>query len=155
MNVRAEATVLAATPEGGPPTCFHLNIAATGEPVGPVAVGVIVAGVPAGTVFGLSVVTFMLAKTPCSVTGAPGMVKVASTFTSAGAGTYDKVDRDLGGRRISDVLYQNDIMTCASCHEVHNKENVVQDVGTHGYQPNYLLYAKEKDSLICLSCHIK
>jgi hypothetical protein len=71
------------------------------------------------------------------------------------AGTYDTVDRTLGGRTIGDVLYQGDIMTCASCHEVHNKENVVQDVGTLGYQPNYLLYAKETDSLICLSCHLK
>lgn len=80
----------------------------------------------------------------------------ASAVTPSGtAGTYDTVVRAQGGRLISDVLYQGDVMTCASCHEVHNKENVKQDVGTKGYQPNYLLYAKEKDSLICLSCHIK
>ena len=71
------------------------------------------------------------------------------------AGVYDSVSRTLGGRTIGDVLYQGDIMTCATCHEVHNKENVVQDVGTDGSQPNYLLYAKETDSLICLSCHLK
>ena len=80
----------------------------------------------------------------------------ADTVTASNtAGTYDTVTRAQGGRLIGDVLYQGDIMTCATCHEVHNKENVVQDVGTDGSQPNYLLYAKETDSLICLSCHLK
>lgn len=79
----------------------------------------------------------------------------SSVVASAVAGTYDTVTRAQGGRMIGDVLYQGDIMTCASCHEVHNKENVIQEMGTLGYQPNYLLYAMEKDSLICLSCHIK
>ena len=68
-------------------------------------------------------------------------------------------------------------MTCATCHEVHNKENATQDdyksgpkatglvAGTLGPNgeavqvtqdaPNYFLYAKQTESLICLSCHIK
>lgn len=58
---------------------------------------------------------------------------------------------------IKDVLYQGNIMTCATCHEVHNKENAKQDEYTNnpGHAPNYFLYAKESKSLICLSCHVK
>jgi len=74
--------------------------------------------------------------------------------TNVPAGTYNIVTRE-GTRRIQDVLYGGEIMTCASCHEVHNKENVIQEIGTNGVTPNYFLYGLEKDSLICLSCHIK
>ena len=73
-------------------------------------------------------------------------------------GTYNTVDRN-SNRTIGSVLYEGDIMTCASCHEVHNKENATQDAPVAGSgvtnAPNYFLYAKEKESLICLSCHIK
>ena len=62
-----------------------------------------------------------------------------------------------------DNLFGKSIMTCATCHEVHNKENAIQDTyannngNTHTTRtaPNYFLYAKETSSLICLSCHIK
>jgi hypothetical protein len=74
--------------------------------------------------------------------------------TNQAGGTYNLVTR-AGGRMIQDVLYGGEIMTCASCHEVHNKENVVQLIGTNGITPNYFLYAQEDQSLICLSCHIK
>jgi hypothetical protein len=70
---------------------------------------------------------------------------------SSTAGVYDNVVRS-GNRRIRDVLYSGDIVTCSSCHEVHNCDNVKPDPG-HSY--NYLLWAKEEHSLICLSCHIK
>lgn len=56
-----------------------------------------------------------------------------------------------GGLAISDVLYgPTGIMTCATCHEVHNKDNV-------SFNPayNYFLYAPEEGSQICLSCHDK
>jgi len=52
-------------------------------------------------------------------------------------------------------------MTCATCHEVHNKDNAKQANfnGVNGSDasaaPNFFLYAPEKDSLICLSCHVK
>lgn len=52
---------------------------------------------------------------------------------------------------IKDTLY-GDIMTCATCHDVHNTVNALPDAG-HTY--NYFLYAKEEGSAICLSCHIK
>ncbi|MBJ6801018.1 cytochrome C [Geomonas propionica] len=78
--------------------------------------------------------------------------------TAVAQGTYNTVER-LGTKKIKDVLFQGNIMTCASCHEVHNKENVIQDnyVAGSGMSgaPNYFLYAKEAQSLICLSCHIK
>jgi len=76
-------------------------------------------------------------------------------------GTYNTVTRNQGGKTIADNLYGGSIMTCATCHEVHNKENAVQDNfnGKNGSDstkaPNYFLYAKETNSLICLSCHVK
>lgn len=76
---------------------------------------------------------------------------------------YNKVTRNDGNNHklIADVLYGGSVMTCASCHEVHNKENVSQVAynGLHGdpttKAPNYFLYAQENQSLICLSCHVK
>lgn len=48
------------------------------------------------------------------------------------------------------------IMTCATCHEVHNKDNVVQKFadGTD-MDVNYFLYGSQSGSKICLSCHNK
>jgi len=69
--------------------------------------------------------------------------------------TYNAVERK-GTRTIKSVLYNDTIMTCATCHEVHNKENAAQAPATDGTAtPNYFLYAKEQNSLICLSCHVK
>ncbi|UFS71060.1 cytochrome c3 family protein [Geomonas sp. RF6] len=42
------------------------------------------------------------------------------------------------------------IMTCATCHDVHNKKNKDEDGAT-----NYLLLATNKGSALCISCHIK
>jgi hypothetical protein len=77
-------------------------------------------------------------------------------------GVYNAVVRNTGAnKRIKDVLFGGNIMTCASCHEVHNKENAIQTAytGIEGSDsskaPNYFLYAKQQDSLICLSCHVK
>lgn len=57
--------------------------------------------------------------------------------------------------RVADRLYTDPIdgtryMTCATCHDVHNKKNM--DLPTH---PNYLLLAPQADSALCLTCHIK
>ena len=102
---------------------------------------------------------------------------VVSTFgyatditISETAGTYNTVVRaGAGSKTIADNLYGGNIMTCATCHEVHNKENATQDPYKSGSKPtglaapnlttqdapNYFLYAKQTESLICLSCHIK
>jgi len=66
-------------------------------------------------------------------------------------GQYNTVTR-ASGISIVQVLYAGSIVTCASCHDVHNKDNVGPDPG-HNY--NFLLWAKEENSLICLSCHQK
>jgi len=88
------------------------------------------------------------------------------------AGVYNTITRfDPGSNKmIADNLYNGNIMTCATCHEVHNKENITQDpyldeqpratglkapyVVTQS-APNYFLYARQTQSLICLSCHVK
>jgi opacity protein-like surface antigen len=46
----------------------------------------------------------------------------------------------------------NGIMTCATCHDVHNKKNkfATPDAGS-----SYLVLAPQKDSDLCLTCHIK
>ena len=90
---------------------------------------------------------------------------VDSAINDIKQGFYNPVTRDLNGKTIADNLFGGNIMTCATCHEVHNKENATQDdftdnvkrtvLGTQQSAPNYFLYAKEKDSLICLSCHVK
>ena len=43
------------------------------------------------------------------------------------------------------------VMTCASCHDVHNRKNA--DDPTLGL--TYLVLAPQKDSALCLTCHIK
>jgi hypothetical protein len=60
-----------------------------------------------------------------------------------------------GKRTVGDVLYNGDIMTCASCHDVHNKDNVQPSVNNSGLPVNYFLWADQNESMICLSCHIK
>jgi cytochrome c553 len=47
-------------------------------------------------------------------------------------------------------LYQDQYMTCATCHDVHNRKNV-----SSGETANYLVLAPQSDSQLCLTCHIK
>ena len=51
---------------------------------------------------------------------------------------------------IVDRLYQGSIMTCSSCHDVHNTLN---KVSSQAGAANYLLLGSQKNSGICLSCH--
>ena len=65
---------------------------------------------------------------------------------------------------VSSQLF-NGFMTCATCHDVHNKDNVVNDdytgagnIGndhTDDIGRNYLVFAKQAGSQLCLSCHNK
>lgn len=66
-------------------------------------------------------------------------------------GVYNQVARN-SNVRIVDLLFQGTFITCMTCHDVHNDQNVSPDPG-HDY--NYLLWAKEEQSLICLTCHLK
>lgn len=52
--------------------------------------------------------------------------------------------------KVADRLYNGSIMTCATCHDVHNKKNI-QGAETM----NYLVLAPQADSALCLTCHIK
>ncbi|UFS70188.1 hypothetical protein LPW11_20225 [Geomonas sp. RF6] len=58
--------------------------------------------------------------------------------------------------KIADRLYASQtrggrlIMTCATCHDVHNKKNQDEANAT-----NYLLLGSNRNSALCLSCHIK
>ncbi|UFS70463.1 cytochrome c3 family protein [Geomonas sp. RF6] len=60
------------------------------------------------------------------------------------------------GLKIADRLWASasqggkPIMTCATCHDVHNKKNKDKAGST-----NYLLLATNEGSALCLSCHIK
>ncbi|MCK5516614.1 MAG: hypothetical protein KAI39_07050 [Desulfobulbaceae bacterium] len=55
-----------------------------------------------------------------------------------------------GGVIIADVLYDDglghNLMTCSTCHDVHNSAGVVDDWFLYGYQ---------QDSNFCITCHDK
>jgi hypothetical protein len=51
---------------------------------------------------------------------------------------------------VKDQLHSGNIMTCATCHDVHNKDNT-----NGGASANYFVYAPQKDSQLCLTCHDK
>jgi cytochrome c553 len=60
------------------------------------------------------------------------------------------------GIKVADRLYTDPAdgaryMTCATCHDVHNKKNM----DTTAQSANYLVLAPQKDSALCLTCHIK
>jgi hypothetical protein len=53
--------------------------------------------------------------------------------------------------QVQDRLYQGVYMTCATCHDVHNKMNADDPAQL----VNYLVLAPQADSALCLTCHIK
>ena len=61
---------------------------------------------------------------------------------------------------VSSQLF-NGFMTCATCHDVHNKDNVENvAAGIDADHPdtvgrNYLVFATQSGSQLCLSCHNK
>jgi hypothetical protein len=60
------------------------------------------------------------------------------------------------GIKVADRLYTDPAdgaryMTCATCHDVHNKKNM----DTAAQTANYLVLAPQKNSDLCLTCHIK
>jgi cytochrome c553 len=84
---------------------------------------------------------------------AKGFITAGSNImTAAGFNTLDRAGVPALGKKIQDTLYAGGVMTCASCHDVHNTVNAKSDTGL---TYNYFLYAREEGSAICLSCHIK
>ncbi len=55
-----------------------------------------------------------------------------------------------GGVQVADVLFDdglgNNIMTCSTCHDVHNSSGVVD---------GWFLYGYQQDSNFCITCHDK
>ncbi|MBK5273635.1 MAG: cytochrome C [Desulfuromonadales bacterium] len=113
---------------------------------------------PIGFKYSDAVKRNILADAALGTTAVDEIVPASERFASAVAineAGYTTVTRN-GQRTIGSTLFGGDIMTCATCHEVHNKENVINDLSTDGTtRPNYFLYAKEAGSAICLSCHVK
>jgi hypothetical protein len=71
-----------------------------------------------------------------------------------------------GTKLISAGLYQPVVggpqyMTCATCHDVHNKDNVANTAAngvaghTDSQNQNYFVFAPQSGSQLCLSCHDK
>jgi hypothetical protein len=70
-------------------------------------------------------------------------------------GSYITGTTVANSKLIKDTLYDG-YVTCASCHEVHNKNNADNAVGVlSGAKPNYFVWAREEGSALCLSCHKK
>jgi hypothetical protein len=76
----------------------------------------------------------------------------SATLLSSTFDTNTRTGITSGTKKISDTLYAQGYVTCASCHDVHNSVNA-KPVTAGAY--NYFLYAQEEGSAICLSCHIK
>ncbi len=83
--------------------------------------------------------------------GTPGGTTDKDNYIKNSAAKYtDNPDTTM---TIASRLYagsQGSIMTCATCHDVHNKKNADDPSKT-----NYLLLSPNTDSKLCLSCHIK
>lgn len=87
-----------------------------------------------------------------NVSGVQGIfADAATTRTFNGSAT----------KTISSQLYDG-YMTCATCHDVHNRDNVANvdvTVGGNTYDDqinrNYLVFATQAGSQLCLSCHDK
>lgn len=52
---------------------------------------------------------------------------------------------------VASCLYQGKYVTCATCHDMHNIKNVADPENSY----NYFIYSRQKDSSLCLSCHLK
>ncbi|MDD2852686.1 MAG: cytochrome c3 family protein [Desulfuromonadaceae bacterium] len=94
-----------------------------------------------------------------SATGSNGLTPGLLTATWKG-------NTNAAARTIGQGMYTapsgTQYMTCASCHDVHNKDNAVNvdytgPEGTHTdtLKLNYFVYAPQAGSQLCLSCHNK
>jgi hypothetical protein len=71
-------------------------------------------------------------------------------FAAAGRTFINNTNNDT--LTIEDVLDKGEFMTCATCHDVHNKDNATNTIGS-GF--NYFVYAPQDNSALCLTCHDK
>jgi hypothetical protein len=88
-------------------------------------------------------------------TGAKFIDNVPDGAVGAGPDTRNRGSWTYTTNSISETLYSG-YMTCASCHDPHNTNNAINDAPVSGgFAPNYFVWAKEKNSALCLSCHMK
>jgi Doubled CXXCH motif (Paired_CXXCH_1) len=84
--------------------------------------------------------------------------RVPSGAAAAGISTRNRLASNFTYRtkKIIDTLYGG-YVTCATCHDAHNTDNAMNDpaLSNPGYIPNYFVWAREQNSALCLSCHIK
>jgi hypothetical protein len=87
----------------------------------------------------------------------PGeLVPIKTPFLDSVPANFDTHNRGAAGtgKTIESTLYGGEMMTCASCHEVHNRTNYkTTATGTGDY--NFFLHAAQEGSALCLSCHVK
>lgn len=71
----------------------------------------------------------------------PTSLNPATTSWQGGSGT------------VAANLHNGTILTCATCHEVHNKVNAVNAPATDGKTYNWLVRSPQSGSQLCLTCH--
>jgi hypothetical protein len=88
--------------------------------------------------------------------GTDELVPSSTPFLDSVPANFDTHNRGAAGtgKKISETLYAGGFMTCASCHEVHNRTNY-KTTATGAGAYNYFLHAAQEGSALCLSCHIK
>lgn len=73
-------------------------------------------------------------------------------YVAAAAADSEIKDADTakfkGTLAVADVLWEGTVMTCATCHDVHNGPNVADGQG-------YFLYDTQVNSAFCITCHEK
>ena len=82
-----------------------------------------------------------------------GTVFLGPIATSTGFNTKSPT-AGTGTVKIEDRLFVSGaekMMTCASCHEVHNTNNYNPGDGSY----NYFLLAAQQGSALCVTCHVK
>jgi hypothetical protein len=104
---------------------------------------------------------FKIADSIATDTGIFATIATTKTWTKAG------VVNPAAGRLISLGFYTpsgstDQYMTCATCHDVHNKDNVPNNAANQldaahadSVQGNYFVYAPQSGSQLCTSCHDK
>ena len=101
------------------------------------------------TVRGLRPDFAVLLMTAEGLTNAPSAGDVPHPGDLAAADTTFKG----GTKKIRDGLTGGDLFTCASCHDVHNKDNAKNTLSTSSR--NYFLLGDNNNSDFCTSCHLK
>jgi hypothetical protein len=74
-------------------------------------------------------------------TAKPTSLNPASTTWQGGTGT------------VAASLHNGTIMTCSTCHEVHNRANAVNAPSTDSVTRNWLVRSPQQGSQLCLTCH--